>query len=339
MITIRPNKMDPMRLLYATHYIVYEEMAPQAWNGQPVSLTAGFSLFPFPLPFTDETLGTCFEPDVLVAHHDGGTSFCIFFHYDLAYTSLTAATNITTATHRRHVHVPQPGESSCWILDAGTGPRRHLGQKQKQSDDELRACVMTKTTKTSVVAPQHGRLDRQSVQSRKSRYLVEDGVWRGLTARFGSRGCTPPTFMRTPSCKSQDTAQTWILCLVKCRRALCWAGPQAARISERQRGSDGGGAKAVVVANLGARTCNNSGLSKRGRELVVSGSSHAPNALEPLKYPSMESGTMLCPDEAAIRQYPAQWLAVGGRCSLSAGHGLAHRPQREHQGGGMCRFH
>lgn len=38
----------------------------------------------------------------------------------------------------------------------------------------------TRTAKTSAVAPQHGRLDHQSVQSRKSRYLVEDGVWRGL---------------------------------------------------------------------------------------------------------------------------------------------------------------
>ncbi|KAL7944507.1 hypothetical protein V8C42DRAFT_90724 [Trichoderma barbatum] len=74
---------------------LYEEMVPQAcsecqtrWR-QTVdqSHPQHFFFFTFfPLPFTDETLGTCFEPDVLVAHHDGGTSMMRLVHYDFAYT-------------------------------------------------------------------------------------------------------------------------------------------------------------------------------------------------------------------------------------------------------------
>lgn len=74
--------------------------------------------------------------------------------------------------------LPELVEHSCWILDTCPGPRCHLGQKQ--NDRELNDDGWRTRTTTSVVVPQHGRLDRQSVQSRKSRYLMEDGVWRGL---------------------------------------------------------------------------------------------------------------------------------------------------------------
>lgn len=92
-------------------------------------------------------------------------------------------------------------------------------------------------------ASAHGRLDERSnsVQSRKSRYLVEDGVWRGLQVfqlhrrlqdfPFWVLWLRTPDFMRTPSCRSQDTAQTWVsVCLF----ALCPSGPQRGFPSGRE---------------------------------------------------------------------------------------------------------
>lgn len=124
------------------------------------------------------------------------------------------------------------------------------------------------------VAPQHGRLDRQSVQrpetrdqSRKSRYLVEDGVWRGLQVFQLHRRLQDCPFweswLHTPDFHAHALVQVSghspdldFLCLVKCLSpvqsslALCWTGlahKQRARISERQRGSDGGGAGHLLL--------------------------------------------------------------------------------------------
>ncbi|KAM6487739.1 hypothetical protein HDV62DRAFT_377554 [Trichoderma sp. SZMC 28011] len=250
MFMIRPYKMDPTK--------------------RSISLTNG-SFFPFclfPLPFTDKILGTCFEPDILVAHHDSGTLFCVLFTTTLHL--LSAATTTATATHRRHAH------PSCWILDTDTGPKCHLGQQP--SDHEFNDEGRPRTTKDvqSAVAPQYGRLDRrQSVQRPEPKVAVPRGrrsTGACRTARFGSRGCTPPTFMRTPSCKSQDTAQTWIFC--------------RARISERQRGSDGGGVVAILLSGSYTGTRQSWSTEKY---------------LEPWK-----SSLVLC-------------FAVGGRCSLGAG--------------------
>ncbi|KAL7789201.1 hypothetical protein V8C43DRAFT_316330 [Trichoderma afarasin] len=270
MFMIRPYKMGPTK--------------------RSISLTNG-SFFPFclfPLPFTDKILGTCFEPDILVAHHDSGTLFCVLFTTTL-HLVLSAATTTATATHRRHAH------PSCWILDIDTGPKCHLGQQQ--SDHEFNDEGRPRTTKDvqSAVAPQYGRLDRQSVQRPETRAESRGTSWKTVcgagcrsfsstgacrTARFGSRGCTPPTFMRTPSCKSQDTAQTWIFCV--------WR----ARISQRQRGSDGGGAVAILLSGSYTGTRQSWSTEKY---------------LEPWKSRSQSD------------QYPVLCFAVGGRCSLGAG--------------------
>ncbi|KAL7961633.1 hypothetical protein V8C34DRAFT_256091 [Trichoderma compactum] len=84
---IRPYKMGLMELLYAAHYtrrwrlrrgVSVKLLGQLRWR-QTVDQSHQQQFCLFALPFTDKALGTCIEPDVLVAHHDSGTLSCVLF--------------------------------------------------------------------------------------------------------------------------------------------------------------------------------------------------------------------------------------------------------------------
>ncbi|KAF3072231.1 hypothetical protein CFAM422_005915 [Trichoderma lentiforme] len=157
-------------------------------------------------------------------------------------------------------------------------------------------------------------------QSRKSRYLVEDGVWRGLQVFQLHRRLQDCPFweswLHTPDFHAHALVQVSghspdldFLCLVKCLSpvqsslALCWAGPQAG-----ERGFPSG-REAVTEVEPGHLLL-----------LTAACSWSTEKYLEPWKSRSVSSMDYeIWSTKQQSDQYPVLCFAVGGRCSLGAG--------------------